>query len=131
MSGSRAAAETVVRVVEIRTYRLVPGGKDAFDRIARSVLPMLDRYGIRVVACEPSTDPDDHYVLIRAFSSAAERDEQLGAFYGSDEWRASYRDSVLDLIESYHVVSLELSTPLAEELSALAELGRAPASSPA
>jgi hypothetical protein len=107
-------AESAVPVIEIRTFRLVPGGKKAFDRVAHRVLPMLQRYGIRVVACEPSADPDDHYVLIRAFSSAAERDEQLGAFYGSDEWHQNYRDSVLDLIDSYHIVAIELTAYLAE-----------------
>lgn len=106
-------------VLDIRTYRLVPGGRDAFDRVARSVLPMLERYGIRVVACGPSADPDDHYVLIRAFSSAAEREEQLDAFYGSDEWRENHRDSALALIEDYHVVAIELTPPVAEAFSSL------------
>jgi NIPSNAP len=124
MSEPRTNAETAVPVIEIRTFRLVPGGKEAFDRVAHRVLPMLKRYGIRVVACEPSADSDDHYVLIRAFSSAAERDEQLGAFYGSDEWHEKYRDSVLDLIESYHVVAVELTASLAEALSALAALAK-------
>jgi NIPSNAP len=119
MSEPAKRPETAVPVIEIRTFRLVPGGKEAFDRVAHRVLPMLERYGIRVVACEPSADPDDHYLLIRAFTSAAERDEQLGAFYGSDEWHEKYRRSVLDLIESYHIVAIELTAPLAESLSEL------------
>jgi hypothetical protein len=117
MSNAGDSAGTVAPVIDIRTYRLVPGGKEAFDRVARSVLPMLERYGIRVVACGPSADPGDDYVLIRAFSSAAERDEQLGAFYASDEWNEKYRDAVLDLIENYHVVAIELTVPMAEMLS--------------
>ena len=72
MSEPRNSAETAVPVIEIRTFRLVPGGKEAFDRVAHRVVPMLERYRIRVPACEPSADSGDHYVLIRAFSSAAE-----------------------------------------------------------
>jgi NIPSNAP len=104
-------------VLDIRTYHLVPGSRNAFDRLARSVIPRQERYGIRVVACGPSADPDDNYVLIRSFSSAAERGEQLDAFYGSDEWKENYRESVLELIESYHVVALEVTPSVAEAFS--------------
>ncbi len=96
-------------VLDIRTYKLVPGGRDEFERIARDdALPMMRRHGIEVVAHGPSIDDDDHFVLIRAFPSASRRDEQLGSFYGSDEWRQNYEEDVMALIESYHVVVLEL-----------------------
>jgi hypothetical protein len=96
-------------VLDIRTYKLVPGGRGEFDRIFREgALPMLRRDGIEVVAHGGSIDDDDHFCLIRAFPSAARRDEQLDAFYGSEEWKKHYRDAVLELIETYHVVALEL-----------------------
>jgi hypothetical protein len=107
--------------LDVRTYKLVPGGSKAFDRILREdALPMLERFGIRVVACGPSADAADHYYLIRSFSSPAERSEQLEAFYGSDEWRRNHRDAVMQLIESYHIVVIEL-TPRVR--AALAEAG--------
>jgi NIPSNAP len=97
------------RVLDVRTYKLVPGGRGEFDRIFREgALPMLERAGIDVVAYGPSLDDDDDsYCLIRAFASAAERREQLHAFYGSDEWLQNYDDAVMALIESYHVVLIE------------------------
>jgi hypothetical protein len=108
-------------VLEIRTYKLVPGARDELDRIFREgPLPMLQRYGINVVGYGPSADGDDHYCLIRAFPSAAAREEQLGAFYGSDEWRVNHRANVLGLIEAYHVVALPLTPALRESLGALA-----------
>ena len=110
-------------LLEIRTYKLVPGGRDEFDRIVREgSVPMLERFGIRVVAFGLSADADDHYVLIRAFASAAERDEQLGSFYASDEWRASYRDAALSLIEAYHTVALPLTPDRRAALTAAASL---------
>jgi hypothetical protein len=97
-------------VLDLRTYQLVPGGGAEFDRIFREhSLPMLERHGIEVVGYGPSLDDADLYFLMRAFPSAASRNEQLGAFYGSDEWRENYRDAVLALIEDYH----ELFVPLA------------------
>jgi NIPSNAP len=104
-------------VLDLRTYKLVPGGGKKFERIARErVLPMLERFGIEVVGFGPSLDDGDLYYLIRSFSSAARRDEQLEAFYGSDEWRRNHREAVLALIESYHVllVPLALGAALSE-----------------
>jgi hypothetical protein len=49
-------------VLDIRTYRLVPGGQADFDRILREdALPMLERFGIRVVAAGASVDDADLY----------------------------------------------------------------------
>ena len=103
-------------VLDIRTYKLVPGARADFDRIFREeALPMLERLGIEVVLYGPSTADDDGYCLIRAFSSAAERDELLGAFYGSEEWQRDYAAEVSGLIEAYHAVVVEL-TPAIEDL---------------
>ena len=83
-------------------------------------LPLLERFGIRVVAFGPSADGDDQYYLIRAFSSAAARKEQLEAFYGSDEWRENHRDAFLGLLEAYHTVAIELTPPVREALRSAA-----------
>ena len=38
-------------VLDVRTYRLAPGGRDEFDQIFREeALAMLELYGIRIVA---------------------------------------------------------------------------------
>jgi hypothetical protein len=125
---------TTTPVMDLRTYALVPGGRQAFDRIFREeALPMLRRAGIHVVGYGPSLADADHYFLARAFASHAQRDEQLTAFYGSDEWRQSYEDTVARLIESYHTLVIPLATRVAEaldvdappaELTAVAELHR-------
>jgi NIPSNAP len=102
-------AEPGAHVLDLRTYKLVPGGGEEFDRIFRErALPMLERFGIEIVGYGPSLDNGDLYYLIRAFASAADRDEQLGSFYGSDEWRQKHRDAVLALIETYHVLLIDL-----------------------
>jgi peptidoglycan/xylan/chitin deacetylase (PgdA/CDA1 family) len=92
-------------VLDLRTYKLVPGKRKTFDDILRKrALPMLRRYGIVVVGYGPSLADDDHYYLARAFPSAAEREQQLGAFYGSEEWQRNFEDGVMELIDAYHTV---------------------------
>jgi hypothetical protein len=107
----------VTALLDIRTYKLVPGSSHTFDEMVRKrSLPMLERFGIRVVAHGPSADGDDYYYLIRLFSSAAQREEQLEAFYGSDEWRENHRDAFLALIEAFHTVAIELTPGIREAL---------------
>lgn len=88
-------------MVEIRSYRLKPGSGTAFHRLmAEQSLPMLERWGVDVIAFGPSLD-DELYYLIRGYASAAELQRSQDAFYGSDEWREGPREPVLALIESY------------------------------
>ena len=100
--------EPALRVLDLRTYKLVAGGAEEFDRIFRErALPMLERFGIEVVGYGPSLDDGDLYYLMRAFDSATLREEQLDAFYGSEEWRQNHRDAVLALIETYHTLLID------------------------
>ncbi len=104
-------------VLDLRTYKLVPGGRDEFDRIFREgALPMLRRHGVQVIGYGASLD-DDHYYLARAFPSASRREEQLAFFYGSEEWRQTYEAAVMTLIETYHTVVIPLRSAIAEALS--------------
>ena len=64
-------------VLDLRTYKLVPGGRETFDRILRaSALSMLSRYEIDVVGYGPSLTDDDHYYLARPFLSTTNRERQ-------------------------------------------------------
>ena len=65
---------------------------------------MLERYRVQVVGYGPSLVDDDHYYLARAFSSAFQREQQLDAFYESEEWRRRFERDVTGLIEAYHTV---------------------------
>ena len=94
-------------VLEVRTYRLRPGAGAEFDRLFHErARPLLDRHGIDVVWHGPSMDDPDSYALMRSFGSAAARDREESAFYGSDEWRDGPREPILALIETYHTIVL-------------------------
>jgi hypothetical protein len=97
LSDNRA----VTRVIEIRTYKLEAGSGSAFHRaVADEAMPMLERWGVEVVAFGPSVDDDDLYYLVRAYPSLAEKQRSQDAFYGSDEWRQGPREVILSLIEN-------------------------------
>jgi hypothetical protein len=91
----------VTAVIEIRTYKLKPGSGAAFHRtVVDESLPMLERWGVDVVAFGPSLDDDDCYYLIRSYSSLGERQRSQDAFYGSEEWRLGPREAIVSRIES-------------------------------
>lgn len=104
-------------VVEIRTYLLRPGQRDEYDRIFREdAAPLLEAFGIEVVAHGPSLLDDDHYFLVRAYPSLAERQAAEERFYGSPEWREGIRQEVLSRLISYHEVVLPASPRAIEAL---------------
>jgi hypothetical protein len=91
----------VAGVIEIRTYKLKPGSGEAFHRtVVEESLPMLERWGVDVVAFGPSLDDDDSYYLIRSYPSLDEKQRSQDAFYGSDEWRYGPREAIVSRIES-------------------------------
>ena len=111
-------------VLDIRTYRTVPGGRDELIRImAEETVPMLRRYGIEVVAFGPSLQDDDLALLIRFFESMQERDEKIESFYESEEWLSHYDERVMALIANYHVVVIPASHDAATALAASKSLG--------
>lgn len=107
-------------VLEIRTYRLKPGTGAAFhSTMVERCMPLLGRFGIRVLRFGPSERNEDgveEYVLLRSFESLPARDEQEERFYGSEEWQSGPRRDIVSRIESFHTVVL---TVPAEAIQAL------------
>jgi ketosteroid isomerase-like protein len=90
------------RVLEIRSYTLKRGTRDAFhSRFVDEVLPLLQRWKVDVVAYGPSLHDRDSYFLMRGFANLTDRERSEEAFYGSREWRNGPRAAVLAAIESY------------------------------
>lgn len=100
-------APTGHRVLEIRSYNLKLGTRDAFHKLfLDESLPMLHRWKIDVVAFGPSTHDADSYFLMRSFPSLEERQRIEDAFYGSEEWLKGPRERVLAPIISYTTVTM-------------------------
>ena len=102
-------ASSIKRAVEIRSYELQPGTREAFHALmSDQAVPMLRRWNVDVVAYGPSDHDADSYFLIRAYRDVAERDASQDAFYGGDEWRNGPREAVLAPIRHYTSVVLML-----------------------
>jgi ketosteroid isomerase-like protein len=96
-------------VLEIRSYNLKPGTRDAFHALfVREALPLLQRWRVNVVAYGPSIHDRDSYFLMRAFASVEERERNEDAFYGSDEWRNGPRAAVLAAIDGYTTIVIRV-----------------------
>ena len=105
------------RVVEIRTYRLLPGTRDEYNRLFREqALPLLRRFEVDVVAAGPSIDDPDGYFLIRSFEDRDDRERREDRFYSSPEWREGPREAVIEKIEVYTDAVVELDEATIEGL---------------
>lgn len=97
------------KIIEIRSYNLKEGCGAVFhELILEHSLPMLKRWQVDVVACEPSFGNPDAYCLIRAYASLEDRQQSQDAFYSSEEWIQGPREAILSLIENYTSVVLEM-----------------------
>ena len=95
-------------ILEFRVYTLVAGSRAAFQqRFDEQILPMLERFGIKVVAAGPSLHDSDSFSLIRAFSSLEARQQQLDRFYGSEEWLTGHDADVMAMIDHYSTCVIE------------------------
>ena len=101
--------DATTHAVEIRSYALKPGTRDAFHRLmSDEAIPMLRRWQVDVVAHGPSPHDADAYYLIRRYRDLAERATSQDAFYGSTEWREGPREAILALIDTYTSIVLPL-----------------------
>lgn len=92
-------------VLDVRTYRLVPGARDEFDRLFREApSPCSGVTGSRSSPTAPLSRTTT--TASSAPSVGRTATEQLDAFYGSDEWQQNHREAVLALIVGYHVVAI-------------------------
>jgi hypothetical protein len=106
-----------MRLVEIRSYRLLPGQREEYDRLFREeAAPLLARHGIDVVGHGFSVGDPDGYFLIRAFDDLADRERREDAFYSSPEWREGPREAVISRIEVFTDAVLELDDDAVEAL---------------
>ncbi len=106
-------------VLEIRTYRVYPGKREAFHRLfVDEAVPLVREHGMRVIGYGPSRHDENSYLLLRAFNSVEQRAEQEDAFYGSELWVRDYDDRVMAKIDAYVTVVIDVSEATLAALSA-------------
>jgi ketosteroid isomerase-like protein len=109
LAGTDSRGDAMRRVVEIRSYNLKPGTRDRFQQLfLEEAYPMLRSVRMDVVGYGPSLHDENSWFLMRSFESIDKRQKAEDAFYGSAEWRNGPRDAILERIESYTTVIIEL-----------------------
>ncbi len=99
----------MTHIIEIRTYNLKPGTREAFHALViEKSLPMLELWQVDVVAYGASLHDADSYYLIRSYASVDELQQSEDAFYGSAEWREGPREGIIALIDSYASAVIEV-----------------------
>jgi NIPSNAP len=107
-------------ILEIRTYRLVPGEGPAFLEVMNDeVIPLLQESGIDVVRCGLSLIKENGHeeaYLLRAFSSVESHAQLEDEFYTSDRWMKGPRKAVVSRITDYHSVVIEVAAETIEAM---------------
>jgi len=95
-------------VIEVRTYRTVPGGRETIIAMMTScAMPVLAEIGMKMLGPFPSCEDADTFVWLRAFPDAGSRDALKQAFYGGDLWLNELEAKVMPLIAHYESVLVE------------------------
>ncbi len=90
------------RLIEIRSYKLKPGQRDAFHAAAtEAAVPLLKQWKMDVVAHGPSPHDPDAYYLIRAYDDLDDLRRQQQAFYGSKDWIEGPSTAIVPLVASF------------------------------
>jgi quercetin dioxygenase-like cupin family protein len=95
-------------MIEVRTYRAIPGGRATLLAALRDrAIPAHREIGMRVLGPFPSLDDEDTFVWLRAFPDAMSRDQMKEAFYGGRLWLEDLEDELMPLIAHYKSVLVE------------------------
>lgn len=95
-------------VIEIRTYKIRPGERDAIiDLLRTRLFPVHEELGIKVLGPFPSAEDADTLVWLRAFPDADSRDTMTKTLYGGPAWKDDLEARILPAITSHHVAVVE------------------------
>ena len=107
----------MTKFVEIRVLSLKPGMREEFHRRYLALaLPLLEKWRFDVVAFGPSLHDEDSFYVIRAFDNVRQRAEMEDAYYDSADWRGGPREMMIELIDSYHDVVIEMDSSTVDAL---------------
>lgn len=118
----------MVRLLEIRTYKLKPGTADAFhETMHTKAVPFIRSHGMDVVAYGHSDNEEPTYFLARAYANRPALNREQAAFYGSSAWQQSEsRAELLKHISDYANTLIFLSEASIEDMRLQNALPRQP-----
>jgi hypothetical protein len=98
-------------IVEVRSYRIIPGRREEFIRLFESrAVPALRAHGMKVLGPLIDVENPNKFVWLRSFPSLEERDRLKKAFYEGDLWKNELEALAMPMLESYDVILCETSS---------------------
>ncbi len=95
-------------VIEVRTYRAVPGARPTLVEALRTrSFPAHRELGMKVLGPFPSLEDDETFVWVRAFPDAASRSALKDAFYGGKLWVEELEPELMPLLAEYRAVVVD------------------------
>lgn len=97
-------------IVEVRSYRIIPGCRDEFLEFFRTkAIPALRSHGMKVVGPLIDVENPNKFVWLRSFPSITERTRLKQIFYEGDLWKNEMESIAMPMIDSYDVILCETS----------------------
>lgn len=107
-SGEDRSQKDRTMIVEIRSYRIVPGRRAEFlDYFKAKAIPALRDHGMKVVGPFVDTENPNKFVWLRSFASIEERTRLKEVFYEGDLWKTEMESVVMPMLDSYDCVLCE------------------------
>ena len=95
-------------IVEMRTYRLLPGRREDFLSIFRQKsVPAHHALGMKILGPFPSLEDADVFFFMRAFPDLASREPMKEKFYSGELWKRELEHLLMPMIVSYDVVLVD------------------------
>ncbi len=102
----------VPSLVELRRYRMRPGGRDALiDLFDRELVESQEACGMRILGQFRDLDDADAFVWMRAFDDLKARTAALAGFYGGPVWAEHRPAAVATMLNSENALLLEPLAP--------------------
>ncbi|HXC10367.1 MAG TPA: NIPSNAP family protein [Steroidobacteraceae bacterium] len=95
-------------IVEMRTYKLKPGGRARFLEIFRSKsIPKHLELGMKILGPFLSVEDPDTFFFMRGFPDLASREPLRAKFYEGDLWKSELEGLLMPMIDKYEVVVVD------------------------
>lgn len=102
------AGQAGAEVLEVRQYRITPGGRDGFVALfEREFVETQEAAGIALLGQFRDLDDPNRFTWIRAFPDMAAREQALTAFYSGPLWKAKREEANGFILDSDNVLLLK------------------------
>jgi hypothetical protein len=95
-------------IVEMRTYKTMPGKRTEFIEIFRSrSMPAHAEIGMKILGPFLSIEDPDTFFFMRGFPDLASREPLKAQFYDGALWKQELEGVLMPMIEKYEVVVVD------------------------